>query len=369
MRGRATWDPRGFCPRRGEVEAVGCVSHCEGTGHHDHLFLRHGRCALLDCRTCAWLKKRKRGVAVYGRIGGAPTAHLVVTLPASWRELLGCDRVLELRDRVHRTLTTWAAEVDEVERGWICHLHPAGDGEQEEGQDDEIDPYRWPDDGQWKPHFHVASPCVGLRDGVLVDLKTWREPSELAALRAIWQSELDDVADLLGVPYEPANVHYRFRVEPAQRIHAIAYDMRPWPDWYDGDLSRRLQTYVSWDLSAPNRRAEGIEDWRATVAGVIEDSEEKPEDEREEPDPRDIVRGERCPCCAGRLVPVVGTDIVGNRLGLFDLRDPAVARLRRLGVPLLSEYAAPPGRAPTIPPPLPGGAGPRLNGPYDAIPY
>lgn len=207
---------------------------------------------------------------MYERVGGVGLAAWVLTLPREWHGRIGPKRLRIVRTLAARTLQAWYRWRYGVAIGLYAQVHPEGDHRP----------------GEWCPHIHLGVAMVGARDSGLVPLPEWLDAYDLATVRAAWGQVLAALADQMGWERPPANLHYSYRTTPAERMHRMRYDLRPFPVWSgrrpsDDPLSVRYVRAIpsgvlavgSYGLLSPGSRHPRVEQWRAAVAGQVEERE------------------------------------------------------------------------------------------------
>lgn len=290
----------------------------------DRLFRVHMPCCQLDCHTCRHRVRNRRGRAGFQAIGGGPSVgFFVFPFPAIYRHYLTAKVLKALRAQLVALLIRhfgdWYGE--ELKHGLKVAFHPEGDKSP----------------GVWKPHFHVQWPHLALdeRTGETVQIEYMLPPEQLGDLRGAWGAILDDLALAIGARNAPSIVHYRFAKgdSPGTVYHHIAYDERPFPAWYAGDMPQWMKTPQRFGLLAPASKTLGIQGWRDAIRGDLADLDGTPEEaEAEEESPA----SHACPCCGGSLVleaplPIsVGgrkwTELVDNGVPCLDEWEPGQPR-------------------------------------------
>ena len=375
-----------FCRRSGQLWQLACEK-----GHSGRKYIP---CAQLDCRTCEDVVRRRRGRALYRRIGGVDLAAFVLTCPASWHGRMGPRWVRAMRKAAAGVVQDWARDEWDLLVGVHTYVHPEGDETP----------------GVWLPHVHLQMPLLGLytdrsyreyddqrealdewqadearrlmEDEDLTEVEAhylasdqrpdaarlqaidpWLHMSQLADLRARWGRVLAGMAEDLGLPRPTPQLHYTYRRTSAAKLHRLQYDGRPFPAWYaGGDLtSTSLDRGVASGLLAPGTRDPAIGVWRRTVAGDLDQAEaEVSELEPEDPD-EEVRQGRRCWCCAARPEAIAVVPAARGYTLPGPLVDTWALQLDPDDLDDLDDGLSPGAPAPAHPPP-PGG-------PPDGIPY
>jgi hypothetical protein len=253
-------------------------------------------CGQLDCLSCAegpdykagekpegsGVVGRRRAGRLFERMGRPDLARVVVTWPDA-AAISGEGAVL-LRQDMQLAIEGWFCEVWGVDAmGVHSYAHPCGDK----------------DPRTSRPHVHFQVPLWGAqmtenggRVRAMGALAPHVDPRHLDRLRAYAQA----VQEAHGIE-GPPQAWYEYEQSPTDKLHALRYDGRTFPRWYAGDLPRSLRIGRSTGLLAPNRKALGLDHWRAAIRGTA--PELAPVD-----DPIERVRaGIECYCgCGAELV-------------------------------------------------------------------
>lgn len=239
-------------------------------------------CGRLRCASCAPDIASKRAERKFNLFGGdgVPLGCWVFTLPRQIGQAVGVNGARELRRRVAAFIELYYRVRWGVITGSVIAVHPESDSRL----------------GEWRPHFHVIVPLLGLE--VSAGLKA--APSYLAAgemerVKTAWAMELGRAIVELKISEDVrVNLHYKYlqggevsdtaptkkrarALEKARiaKLHRLRYDLRPFPEWSAGELGKtRLLSPSSYgllsgraDKTVGEARLADLAQWREVTQG------------------------------------------------------------------------------------------------------
>jgi hypothetical protein len=241
-------------------------------------------CGRLRCASCSAEIANKRAERKFNLFGGdgIPWGCWVFTLPREIAQSIGLNGARELRRRVSAFVEDYYRERWQVITGSVIAVHPESDHKDRKGQ--------------WRPHFHVIVPLLGLHvEAGLRQAPSFLSGRELEQIKTRWSVVLQRAAHQLGITSTiKVNLHYKYlqggesadkattkkrrrAMERARiaKLHRLRYDLRPFPAWSAGPAGKtRLLSPSSFGLLSGRAdklvgetRLEDLAQWREAAQG------------------------------------------------------------------------------------------------------
>ena len=270
------------------VRMRGCATH-HNVRQAAYEGCERQNCERPGCQKGATWKRAKRAWQVLGRLGYAPWAVLVLTLPPSLWGLASTPAGLrDLRGLAYRFasgwLTRWAWRGRSYRLGAHVVPHPTGENQEKH-----------------QPHFNVLMPLVGLDAEGKSHPGRYHLPREaLQQLPFEWAAYLARHTESNLEGAVQARYEFRDALDVTKKTHAVRYFFR---------------TFTSWKAWMQKPQAYGI----LARGGIPADVEP------ELPPPQERVR--TCPHCGKDLVELASASAVCREDGWRLIGDPALIRV------------------------------------------